>query len=585
MGKDIGGLLMAKKFLLIGMPGWNVNYPLLALAYLGGIIRDAGWKCKIEDLNIKVFRLVSQEDRAYWNESQWAVWYRREFIDRLYEKYGSDIEDLLLSLGRDDDYDIIGFTVNALTRHFTLDASHFLKSLHPNTPIIFGGPSCFPARHNKQFFEERGAPDIICQGEAEIALPDFLKEFAARGDYRTSVRGFAYQDAVEIIDTGEPGLPEFDANTALPDWTQCDFSLYTQPGDFPIFFSRGCHYKCAFCADRVDFKKFRIRKAIHVTDEIKAALHYACPYSTRPIVHFSDQLVNGDIAELEKLCDLIIESASQIYWHAQARFRPEMTRSLLERMHNAGCRHLSWGFESASQNVINLMRKNYDHDMARRIILDAYEVGIQNYLPLIVGFPGETVTDFIKTALFVLDFAPYAYFEDPNLLFIPPSSSLHKNYKKWDLLNNAACSWVSKDHRNDMDVRMFRQFVLRNAIENTSLAAHAVVGWDDMSQVDFNRYAVASDIAGVLYGLWTECGMEKRMVNLLTQWNKHTFSGAPVRHIRHWHPENVPQSVSLENWFAGDKNSDEQRIRICNCVFEALRDVLDRQDNSIPKGQ
>ena len=116
------------------------------------------------------------------------------------------------------------------------------------------------------------------------------------------------------------------------------------------------------------------------------------------------------------------------------------------------------------------MTKNYDHDMARRIILHAYEVGIQNYLPLIVGFPGETVTDFIKTALFVLDFAPYAYFEDPNLLFIPPSSSLHKNYKKWDLLNNAACSWVSKDHRNDVDVRMFRQFVLRNAIENTPLA-------------------------------------------------------------------------------------------------------------------
>jgi len=175
--------------LLIGMPAWDHNIPSHALGYVAGIVKNSGWICRVADLNIRIYRLVSQEYRKHWEtERPSTLWLNRQEADGFYEKYRIDIEKMLRESAEGHSCDLIGFTVNECSRWLTLKASKFLKQLQPTIPTLFGGPDCFRLEYGTRFFEEDGAPDVICLGEAENSLEQYLQEFEATRKHHTSVR-------------------------------------------------------------------------------------------------------------------------------------------------------------------------------------------------------------------------------------------------------------------------------------------------------------------------------------------------------------------------------------------------------------
>ncbi len=568
---------MIHKLLLIGMPGVDHTIPLHALGYISGIVKNSGWMCKVADVNILFCRMVSREDRKLWRQDgPSAVWTNREEAEGLYEKYRDNIESTLRESTESHPYDLIAFTVNICSRWFTVKASEFLRRLQPTVPILFGGPDCLRMEYGAKFFEEDGAPDIICWGEAENALDQYLKEFEATGQYRTSVRGFAYKQGAKIFDSGEPELPELSNFRITPDWSQFDFSLYTNPGDFPTFASRGCPNKCKFCSESPNFKPYRTREAIDVFHEIKETLECVSRYNPSPTVCFSDSLINGNLRALDEFCDLIIESNLPIKWMANARFSPKMTKPVLAKMARAGCILILWGFESASQNVLNLMNKGYEHSIAERIIAHAYEVGISNHLPIIVGFPGEQPSDVLTTLLFVLQYRTYVSFYDPEILAILPNSPLWHDFRKLGLDNNDITYWRTIDGRNNFDVRIFRRFLLRNAIFSDCLSLDAVTDLDDIEALDFNQFSLASELAAILFQLWDLSGTNKKMVPILTNW-----AGEPLEELfvspdqlQHWHPEKVPSDLDLSRWFSREKNTPNRKRIILNLLFETIRGMV-----------
>jgi radical SAM superfamily enzyme YgiQ (UPF0313 family) len=310
--------------------------------------------------------------------------------------------------------------------------------------------------------------------------------------------------------------------------------------------------------------------------EVTEVLDTAGEFCARPVMYFSDHLLNGDIDRLMDLCDALMELTPKFDWYASVKFRQEMTKSVLQHMHRSGCRRLFWGLESASQRVIDSMNKQFALDTAKRILFDAHEAGIECYLPFIVGFPGERVTDFVDSLSFALAFRAYGVFEDPLLLQVIPNSPLHKKPSKWNIRTGEdSYDWISDDLRNDLSVRVFRQFVLRNVVHNNSLAMHDVVGWDDLLYANFNHYPLASEIVALLYELWTRSGVEGKMIRVVSDYSgeKHAFRKVWHEELDYWHPENVPPSIDLRKWFGSRKNIEDQKKRIVILLFEAIRGV------------
>jgi hypothetical protein len=102
-----------------------------------------------------------------------------------------------------------------------------------------------------------------------------------------------------------------------------------------------------------------------------------------------DLLLNGDLKQLDRLCDLMIDSGVPFRWGGQALIQSEMDTALIEKMARAGCTELTFGLESLSQSVVDLMHKGFQVTDACRVMREARAAGIEISTNFLVGFPGE----------------------------------------------------------------------------------------------------------------------------------------------------------------------------------------------------
>ncbi len=579
--------------LLVGMPAWGNKQPFYALAHVAGIAQDVGWKVRVADLNVEVFRTVSAEDQEYWETDHAGLWCNPTFVAQIYGKYRGPIEKLLRGLVEDERFELIGFSVNSFTRHATLHAAEFLKRLCPDVPVLFGGPDCFPLEHGIRYLRDPGyTPDLILQGEAEVALPLLLQGYATTGVLPTDVAGFAHRQMGTILDNGEPELPNLRQCRVLADYSQLPLERYAFPGRFYTFLSRGCINRCAFCNERLNFRRFRCRRAEDVFAEIQRALPLFQRFREEPFIDFADSMVNADLKELERLCDMIHESGIRIQWGVQAHLRKEMTRELLEKMKLAGCVGFFWGFESAAQHVVDRMGKRFRMEDARRIIADTSELGMQTHLALIVGFPGETPADVAESAMFVLE-----HRDNPHVVFMSIASCIIKRntqlYTQPEAFGIAESSpaldenadsvgmyWRTADQRNTLETRCIRHFVMANAANNRSLELADCVDHDELWAVNNNDLYCAAEIAGVAYELCRRAGQDRAGRRFLEGWTGDKVSCLPS--FEPWRPENIPSSVRLDRWFGRDKNSRGAKTQIMQFLLTALAHAREAIHNPSP---
>jgi len=439
--------------------------------------------------------MLSEEERRYWNESDPNEWLPGGNIaERLFSQYREEITRHLLSIAGKDNYGMFLFSVNMSNRYVTEQAIAILKAEYPEVPIMLGGVDCFPLEHGKRFLALPSPPDIICQGEAEKALRDFLIEYSKTHLLNTSIPGFTGFESGHYFDSGEPAVPDLKQDAPMPSLNGIDFSAYRCPGDFPLYSSRGCINRCAFCSESPNFKHFRFRRAEQTFVELQKTLAVAEQYSNCPTVHFADSLINGAMKEFTRFCELIIENGITIKWSGQAYFRKEMTWDVLSLARQAGCQGIFWGLESASQTVIDWMRKNYSLALARQIVADCHQLGISSSLPMIIGFPGESPTNLAETAHFIDEFRGRANFLEPNTCCIRPNSPLFERFEDFSLANNNYTDWESLDGTNTIQTRVTRKGIINCVIKHDKRTRENYEEEISKLSVDIKNRHVANEI-------------------------------------------------------------------------------------------
>ena len=173
----------------------------------------------------------------------------------------------------------------------------------------------------------------------------------------------------------------------------------------PIAASRGCINRCSFCTESRYWKCFRSRSGESVFNEfVEQRKRYGIYQSNGELREFAfmDSLINANIKELTKFCNLMIENQINSPWVGKVAVSKNLTKEVFQLMKKAGCKKLMFGIESGSPPVLEKMQKRYKIPTAERVLKDAHDCGIQVMIYILIGFPNETYENFVETKNFIL---------------------------------------------------------------------------------------------------------------------------------------------------------------------------------------
>jgi radical SAM superfamily enzyme YgiQ (UPF0313 family) len=369
-------------------PPWDVATPPLGLAYVSRYLEFQGFRPKVVDLNITLYHEMSQEMRSFlWEFGSFKMWEEQgcRILGEDFERHLAWCVDHLLAV----DTKVFGFSLYHANVALTVEVARRLKQAKPQTKVVFGGPSCLDPFDRDSF--SKAEIDFCIAGEGELALAEILfrmhKVEEGGGTAVNWLPGCQAPCHKNII-------PDLDA-IPFPTYRDFPLEMYEAPRILRVIGSRGCIARCRFCNENFYTGRYRVRSAEKVMAEL---MHHRQEHRVNTFI-FSDQEVNGNLTELETLCDLLI--GNEIHWSGQAIIRPGMTRKLLRKMRRAGCHSLDFGLESGSDTVLRRMGKPFTVRAAEKVLALSHEAGIVTGINLITGFPGETEAELLETFAFL----------------------------------------------------------------------------------------------------------------------------------------------------------------------------------------
>ena len=164
----------------------------------------------------------------------------------------------------------------------------------------------------------------------------------------------------------------------------------------------GCNEFCSFCVVPYTRGHERMRPVAHIVAEVEAAV--ACG---RKEVQLLGQIVNHYQAPDDEGCDFaeLLRRVASVPGLGRLRFASPHPRHVSDRLIAAFgqipqlCRHLHMPVQSGSDRILKAMRRRYTRDGYLGLVerMRASVPGIALSTDMIVGFPGETDSDFELT--------------------------------------------------------------------------------------------------------------------------------------------------------------------------------------------
>ena len=259
---------------------------------------------------------------------------------------------------------------------------------------LFKEPWSISAKDTTQQFDLGQYVDCLVPGEGEGAL---LGLCMARDDQDLSgVPNLIFVKGQEII-TNPPHVINDLAQIPEPDFG--DFSLedYISPGVIlPFLTSRGCPWgKCVFCTHHHSYLRYRglgIEECLRQIRQLKGR------YGAR-LFNFYDEMISP--GRFRRLARAMIDEGMGICYSAYAKPTKSFDADLLRLIHRSGGRVIMWGVESASQRVLDIMRKGTKIKEIERVLQESSHAGLMNLIFIMFGFPTETEAEFYETINFL----------------------------------------------------------------------------------------------------------------------------------------------------------------------------------------
>jgi radical SAM superfamily enzyme YgiQ (UPF0313 family) len=467
-------------------PAFDPSMPPLGLAYLSSYLKQQNFSSYVIDMNINLYHKADKDYRKLWNYEYTDRWLNEYNLNDILDYFHKDIEEQINHI-LSSNVKIIGFSVHLSNFKFAFQIAKRIKEKDPKRVIVFGGAQCFAIENGYDiplfFYLDRkpridlDVVDIFVVGEGEEITAELISKIKQNKCFFDIPGTIVYNKG--RFSTFKPRLPiqQLD-KISFPRFQEFSLNKYTSD-TLPIITSRGCIYNCSFCNNPYLSHNYRFRTADNVFEEIK--YHY----TQSGLKHFSfcDLLINGNLRQLEHLCDLIINSGYDIHWESMAANRKEMSQELLIKMKKAGCDCLAYGLESGSELLLRKMRKKYTPSDATKILKLTKQAGVKTKINIIVGLPGEGEKEFYETVRFIESNAVFIdEISSCNICFIMPKSELELEPQKYGIIlgqENHWLKWRTTDGTNTNPIRVQRAKELVNIISNLKIPMNVVSIFDN----------------------------------------------------------------------------------------------------------
>jgi len=325
-------------------------------------------------------------------------------------------------------FDIAGIGGIVTTYAYVKWLISLLKKYHPDKKLIIGGSVGISI---PKTMLEKNSVDAICVGEGEETVKELVKVLGENGDL-SKVRGIWYKDERGDIHKTEKRRPIKNLDELpFPAWDMFPMDIYlknpvgapnrnkwidgTSDGSTPLsmnlFATRGCPYQCIYCYHDFMGETYRHRSPGNVVAEIEALYK---KYNVRYFHFIDDEFVmkKDFVYEFCRLMEGLMEKiGTKLTWGCTGRANL-MTEDLIAVMARAGCVLIGYGIESASQKMLDFIKKRVTVEEAKNAVrLTKKYLGWAD-CSFMVGYPGETKETIQETIDFCkeLDLIPEVIF-------------------------------------------------------------------------------------------------------------------------------------------------------------------------------
>lgn len=291
----------------------------------------------------------------------------------------------LFSAIREFKPDLIGTTIGtkAFRRKYAVAAC--IKNKFPALPILFGGPhvSCY----GKKLMEEASAVDFAIVGEGEKAIVSLCNQ------ENEKVPNLFYRDKGEVKFTYHDDFIQDIDSIEFPKFRAFDMSLYSDKV-ISLYTSRGCYANCIFCTvGQTMGKKMRGRSAESVTDEVR----YWYTQGIRDF-YINDDMFVFSRTRLLAICESFRRYFPDIRLRLNNGVRADRVNyEILRLMYDSGFRRVSYGVESANDDILQYIKKGETLDNIKEAVRLSVEIGYHVNLFNIIGLPQETPEHVLRT--------------------------------------------------------------------------------------------------------------------------------------------------------------------------------------------
>jgi radical SAM superfamily enzyme YgiQ (UPF0313 family) len=245
--------------------------------------------------------------------------------------------------------------------------------------------------------------DSVLIGEVENTLLE-----VAEGRPRESIRGLAYREGWSV-QWNPPRELRADLETLpLAAWDLVDIEQYRRAwneahGYFSLNMvsSRGCPYRCNWCAKPIYGNRYHVRPPWAVAAEM---LYLKARFNPDHI-WFADDIFALSPKWTLAFADAVESQAACVPFKMQSRC-DLMTRDTVEALRRAGCAEVWMGAESGSQRILDAMDKGARVKDIYRARENLHNHGIRACFFLQFGYPGETWDEIEETIRMVRETRP-----------------------------------------------------------------------------------------------------------------------------------------------------------------------------------